>query len=360
MRRMGTEAELPMREQNEPVPIDPVTLEVLRGQLDNVAAEMQLIILKSSHSTIVSESLDATSAVFDRQGRTTAQAVAIPIHLGVLAELGRRFAAAYPEGVAEPGDVYAINDPYAGGTHLPDFAVASPVFFNGALVGYVVTMTHHQDIGGSVPGSTAVQVHDHFAEGLRLPMVRLVAGGRRNADLLELMFANSRTPDNMRGDLNAQIAACETGVERTAALFERWGRATVEAAVNALLDYAERLTRREIERIPDGDYEFEDFMDDDGSGADAEPVRFKLRVRVQGSNIHFDFTGTAPEVKTAINNVPASTISAVYYAVRVLTGIPRPTTTAAIARSPSSCRPGPSSTPTFRPRSTPALCACGG
>ena len=317
---MGAEAELPMREQDEPARIDPVTLEVLRGQLDNVAAEMQLIILKSSHSTIVSESLDATSAVFDRQGRTTAQAVAIPIHLGVLAELGRRFAAAYPEGVAEPGDVYAINDPYAGGTHLPDFAVASPVFFNGALVGYVVTMTHHQDIGGSVPGSTAVQVHDHFAEGLRLPMVRLVAGGRRNADLLELMFANSRTPDNMRGDLNAQIAACETGVERTAALFERWGRATVEAAVNALLDYAERLTRREIERIPDGDYEFEDFMDDDGSGADAGPVRFKLRVRVQGSNIHFDFTGTAPEVKTAINNVPASTISAVYYAVRVLTG----------------------------------------
>ena len=317
---MGAEAELPMREQDEPARIDPVTLEVLRGQLDNVAAEMQLIILKSSHSTIVSESLDATSAVFDRQGRTTAQAVAIPIHLGVLAELGRRFATAYPEGVAQPGDVYAINDPYAGGTHLPDFAVASPVFFNGALVGYVVTMTHHQDIGGSVPGSTAVQVHDHFAEGLRLPMVRLVARGRRNADLLELMFANSRTPDNMRGDLNAQIAACETGVERTAALFERWGRATVEAAVNALLDYAERLTRREIERIPDGDYEFEDFMDDDGSGADAEPVRFKLRVRVQGSNIHFDFTGTAPEVKTAINNVPASTISAVYYAVRVLTG----------------------------------------
>ncbi|MCY3795805.1 MAG: hydantoinase B/oxoprolinase family protein, partial [Gammaproteobacteria bacterium] len=118
-----------MSTQTRSMPVDPVTLEVLRGQLDSVAEEMQLIILKSSHSTIVSESLDATSAVFDRQGRTIAQAVAIPIHLGVLAELGRRFAAAYPDGVAQPGDVYAINDPYAGGTHLPDFAVAAPVFF---------------------------------------------------------------------------------------------------------------------------------------------------------------------------------------------------------------------------------------
>ena len=300
--------------------VDPVTLEVLRGQLDSVAAEMQLIILKCSHSSIVSESLDATSALFDRQGRTIAQAVAIPIHLGVLAELGRRFAAAYPQGAAEPGDVYAINDPYAGGTHLPDFAVAAPVFFAAELVGYVVTMTHHQDIGGSVPGSTAVRVHDHFSEGLRVPMVRLVAGGRRNEDLLALMFANSRTPQNMRGDLNAQIAACEMGVERSRVLFQRWGAATVEAAVEALLNYAERLARREIEQIPDGDYEFEDFMDDDGTGPNARPVRFKLKVSVAGSSIHFDFTGTAPQVKTAINNVPASTISAVYYAVRALTG----------------------------------------
>ena len=274
--------------------VDPVTLEVLRGQLDSVAAEMQLIILKCSHSSIVSESLDATSALFDRQGRTIAQAVAIPIHLGVLAELGRRFAAAYPQGAAEPGDVYAINDPYAGGTHLPDFAVAAPVFFAAELVGYVVTMTHHQDIGGSVPGSTAVRVHDHFSEGLRVPMVRLVAGGRRNEDLLALMFANSRTPQNMRGDLNAQIAACEMGVERSRVLFQRWGAATVEAAVEALLNYAERLARREIEQIPDGDYEFEDFMDDDGTGPNARPVRFKLKVSVAGSSIHFDLHRHCP------------------------------------------------------------------
>ncbi len=299
--------------------IDPVTLEVLRGQLDAAAEEMQLTILKSSYSSIVTESLDATSALFDREGRTVAQAVAIPIHLGVLAELGRRFAKAYPEGKARPGDVYAINDPYAGGTHLPDLGVAAPVFHEDALVGYVVTMTHHQDVGGSVPGSTAIKVHDHFAEGLRIPMVRLVAEGRRDDDLLRLMMANSRTPDNMRGDLNAQIAACSTGVRRFGEIYQRWGAETVDNAIDALLAYAERLTRLEIEKIPDGRYEFTDYLDDDGSGADAPPIPFHCEMTVRGSDIHFDFTGTGDQVRTAINNVPYSAMSAIYFVVRTLT-----------------------------------------
>ena len=308
-------------QQSDPAtPIDPVTLEVLRGQLDSAAQEMQLTILKSSHSTIVSESLDATSALFDRDGRTVAQAVAIPIHLGVLAELGRRFAGAYPDGVAEPGDIYAINDPYAGGTHLPDIGVAAPVFHRGSLVGFVVTMTHHQDIGGSVPGSTAVKVHDHFSEGLRIPMLRLVRAGQRNEDVINLMLANSRTPGNMRGDLNAQMAACSTGVRRFEEICDRWGGATVAAATGALLDYAERLTRIEIEKIPDGEYEFTDYLDDDGSSPDAEPVPMHCKMTVQGSNLHFDFTGTGAQVATAINNVPYSAVSGIFYAVRTLTG----------------------------------------
>ena len=303
-----------------PEAIDPVTLEVLRGQLDSAAQEMQLTILKSSHSTIVSESLDATSAVFDRDGRTVAQAVAIPIHLGVLAELGRRFAAAYPSGVAEPGDIYAINDPYAGGTHLPDIGVAAPVFHADELVGYVVTMTHHQDVGGSVPGSTAVKVHDHFAEGLRIPMLRLVHGGERNEDVLNLMMANSRTPGNMRGDLSAQMAACNTGVRRLGEIYARWGTDTVSRGMVSLLEYAERLTRLEIEKIPDGEYEFTDYLDDDGSSPDAAPIPFHCKMTVSGSDLKFDFTGTGAQVRTAINNVPYSAVSAIFYVVRTLTG----------------------------------------
>ncbi len=303
----------------QPTDIDPVTLEVLRGQLDSAAQEMQITLLKSSHSSIVTESLDATSALFDRDGQTVAQAVAIPIHLGVLAELGRRFAAAYPEGVAEPGDIYAVNDPYAGGTHLPDIGVAAPVFHKERLVGYVVTMTHHQDVGGSVPGSTAVKVHDHFAEGLRIPMLRLIAAGQRDDDLLRLMMANSRTPTNMAGDLNAQIAACSTGVRRFRDVYARWGSQVVDNGMAALLDYAERLTRLEIEKIPDGDYEFTDYLDDDGSSAEAAPIPFRCRMTVSGSDINFDFTGTGDQVRTAINNVPYSAISAIFYVVRTLT-----------------------------------------
>nr|XP_061799976.1 putative D-/L-hydantoinase subunit B [Nerophis lumbriciformis] len=277
-------------------------------------------LLKSSYSTIISESLDATSALFDRAGSTIAQAVSIPIHLGVLAELGKRFAAAYPEGKAMPGDVYAINDPYSGGTHLPDIAVAAPVFFDRRLVGYVVTMTHHQDIGGSVPGSTAINVFDHFAEGLRIPMIRLVKAGETDEDIVAMMMANSRTPDNIRGDLNAQMAACKTGVERLATIVDHWGLEAVNEGTQELLAYAERLTRIEISKIPDGDYCFEDFMDDDGSGPDVEPIPFRLKMTVKGSGVHFDFTGTGAQVTTAINNVPYSAISSVYYAIRTLTG----------------------------------------
>lgn len=301
-------------------PVDPVTLEVLHGQLDSAAQEMQVTILKSSHSTIVSESLDATSALFDRRGRTIAQAVAIPIHLGVLAELGRRFAETYPEGTAEPGDIYAVNDPYAGGTHLPDIGVAAPVFHASRLVGFVITMTHHQDIGGSVPGSAGIKVHDHFAEGLRVPMLKLVNGGEPNEEVIRLMMANSRTPENMRGDLNAQMAACRTGVQRFGEICAHWGTTTVERGIASLLDYAERLTRLEIEKIPDGDYEFTDYLDDDGSSPEAEPITFRCGMTVQGSDIHFDFTGTSDQVRTAINNVPYSAVSAIYFAVRTLTG----------------------------------------
>ena len=305
---------------NKEIGMDPVTLEVLRGQLDAVAEEMQVTLLKSSYSTIISESLDATSAVFDRSGSTVAQAVSIPIHLGVLAELGRRFASAYPPDKASEGDLYAVNDPYSGGTHLPDIAVAAPVFFEKILVGYVVTMTHHQDIGGSVPGSTAIHVHDHHSEGLRLPMIQLASRGKLDEDLVKLMMANSRTPRNIRGDLNAQMASCKTGASRVREIFERWGSDTVNIGMQALLDYAERLTRSEIKKIPNGEYCFEDYMDDDGSGPEAQPIPFKIKLTVDDSDLVFDFAGTGAQVKTAINNVPYSAISSVFYAVRTLTG----------------------------------------
>ena len=300
--------------------VDPVTTEVLRGRLTAVADEMQHALIKSSYSTIVTEALDATCAVYDHSGRTVAQACAIPIHLGALTELGRRFARRFPSGEASPGDVYLVNDPYAGGTHLPDFAVASPVFHEGELVGYVATMTHHQDIGGVAPGSAAAAVYDHHAEGLRIPMIRLATAGVVSEDLMSLLTANSRSPRNMRGDLEAQIAGCRTGEARLTALFDHWGKEEVRAGVDALMDYGERLTRLAIERMEDGEYAFSDWLDDDGLSPEADPVEIRVTLRVKGSELEFDFTGSGGQVGAAINNVPSSTISAVYYAVRLLTG----------------------------------------
>ena len=300
--------------------VDPVTIEVLRGRFTAVADEMQHALIKSSYSTIVTEALDATCAVYDETGRTVAQACAIPIHLGALTELGRRFARRYPPGEAKPGDVYLVNDPYAGGTHLPDFGVASPVFHDGELVGYVSTMTHHQDIGGVAPGSATAAVYDHHAEGLRIPMVRLASEGVVSEDMLNLLTANSRSPRNMRGDLEAQIAGCHTGEARLGAVFEHWGKDKVRAGVDALLDYAERLTRLAIERMKDGEYTFSDWLDDDGLSPDSDPVEIRVTLRVKGSELEFDFTGSGDQVGAAINNVPSSTISSVYYAVRLLTG----------------------------------------
>ncbi len=299
---------------------DPVGLEVLRGRLAAAADEMEHVLLKSSYSSIITEALDATCAVFDAQGRTVAQACAIPVHLGVLCELGRRFAAQYPAGEAEQGDLYIVNDPYSGGTHLPDIAVASPVFCQDTLVGYTAAMVHHQDIGGSAPGSTSASAYDHLAEGVRIPLIRLATAGVMNADAVDLLAANSRSPDNIRGDLSAQIASCRTGEQRLAAIFEEGGVDAVNSGIESLLDYAERLTRQAIQRIPNGDYSFVDQLDDDGMHPDAEPARIQVKISIRGSDIGFDFAGTDGQVKAAINSVRSSTLAVLYYAVRVLTG----------------------------------------
>lgn len=300
--------------------VDPITMEVLRGRFDAIAEEMEYAILRSAYSTIVTEALDATAAVFDERGRTIAQACAIPVHLGTLTELGRRFARHYPEGVAKPGDLYVINDPYQGGTHLPDIAVAAPVFSNKQLVGYVATMTHHQDVGGATPGSASTNVYDHHSEGLRIPMVRLAVDGKLDEDLLAVMTANSRSPENMRGDLLAQVAGCITGERRLSAVCDEYSIEKVRRAIDALMNYAERLTRKAIADIHDGEYSFSDRLDNDGSEDGTEPVEIKVTVHVRGEDIEFDFTGSAPQVRTGINNVSTSTLAAVYYAIRTLTG----------------------------------------
>lgn len=299
---------------------DPVTVEVIRGWLESATEEMQATLVKTAHSPLICEARDATSALFDRKGRTVAQASAMPVHLGVLAELGHRFAAKYPPGEAQPGDLYITNDPYAGGTHMPDIAICAPVFAAGELVGYASTMAHHRDIGGLMPASVSVKARDIQAEGLRLPMIRLARGGKMNSNVLDVIIACSRSAQGFRGDLNAQVAACRTGAKRYAALFEKWSVEQAYAAFAALMDYSETLTRAEIRKVPDGEYTFSDFLDDDALDPDSDPVKIAVKLTVEDDRMIFDFAGTAPQVKAAINNVMASTAAVVYYAVRTLTG----------------------------------------
>lgn len=300
--------------------VDLVTREVVRGWLETAAEEMQNALIRSAHSMLIAEGRDATAALFDEQGRTLAQASSIPVHLGVMVGLGRIIAARYPAGVAEPGDIYATNDPYAGGTHLPDIAVCVPVFHDGALVGYALTMAHHRDIGGLLPGSVSLKARDIHAEGLRIPLVRLARGGTPCEAVWDMITACSRTPRSLRGDLDAQVAGCRTGERRLAELFKRRHPSIVRDAVSSLMDYSERLTRQAIATLPRGRASFVDHLDDDGLDPAAPPARIEASVEVEGDGIVFDFTGSGPAVAAAINNVAASTTAIVYYAVRTLTG----------------------------------------
>lgn len=301
--------------------VDAITLEVLRGRFDAVTEEMQVALIRASYSPIVTEGKDATSAIFDLSGRTISQPSAEPVHLGVLTDPARLIAERYPQGVAQPGDLYISNDPYAGGSsHSPDIAIFAPVFNQQRLVGYTATMTHHTDIGGMAPGSMNVEAIDIHAEGIRIPLLRLAHGGVLNTEVMDLIVAASRAPVNIRGDLNAQIAACKTGVKRLSAIFDEYDYDLVYAAIDELMDYAELMTRKVIAAVPDGIYEWSDCLDSDAITPNGPAIEYKVKIEVSGDEIHFDFTGSAPQMKSALNNVRSSVVAVCYYAVRLLTG----------------------------------------
>jgi N-methylhydantoinase B len=299
------------------VVIDPILLEVLRNRLDAIADEMELTLLKSAASPIVKEGLDASAALFNVRGETVAQAAAIPIHLGALQFAAQRIVLAFPPERMQDGDAFLLNDPYDGGTHLPDITLAVPVFVDGRAVALACTMCHHQDVGGRTPGSVPTDATELYQEGVIIPPTQLFRAGTLDENLLALIARNVRLPDVFTGDLMAQVAAGRLGGQRLRELFAAHGTDAVLGYVEELLARAERLTRAQIETIPDGDYAFEDYLDDDGVNI-GHRVKIAVTVRVKGSTMTFDFTGTDPQVRGPFNSVPASTMSAVYYAVRAI------------------------------------------
>ncbi len=300
--------------------IDPVQLAIFKGLFHSIAEEMGATLKRTAFSPNIKERRDYSTAVFDADGRMVAQGDHMPVHLG---SMPLSVSAAIENRKIGPGDMILVNDPYKGGTHLPDLTLVSAVFRNNRRLFYVACRAHHSDVGGMTPGSMPL-AEEIFQEGLRIPPVTLIRGGKINRDVWDMVLANVRTPEERDGDLAAMLSANRTGERRLLEIVKKYGPAKVRQHTDALLDYAERLTRRAIGRIPDGVYEAEDFLDDDG--ITHTPVRIRARITIRGSKARIDFTGSDPQVGGSINAVRAITASVVYYVFRTLVEVPIPST----------------------------------
>jgi N-methylhydantoinase B len=296
--------------------LDPIFLEVVRNKLSVIADEMELTLLKSSFSSIIKEALDASAAVFDGKGNTIAQASAIPTHLGSLIPAVRKIIELYT-GKMDDGDIFVLNDPYRGGTHLPDICVICPVFQEGHLIAFTASIAHHQDVGGKTPGSTPPDATEIFAEGLIIPPLKLYRAGTRNDDVYHFIASNVRIPDMLEGDVEAQVACALNGRRRLRELCEDYGTEPVMKAFEALQDHAERLTREALRPLSGQSFKFVDYLDDNGIDPHRR-VKIAACLTFKDGSVHVDFTGTDPQTKGALNCVPSSTMAGVYYAIRAV------------------------------------------
>ncbi|WP_129115721.1 hydantoinase B/oxoprolinase family protein [Halegenticoccus tardaugens] len=293
--------------------LDPITLEIMRNRLEGIAEEMGQVLVTSAYSPNIKERRDCSTAVFDADGRLVAQAEHIPVHLGAMPEAVRVVLDRDPE----PGDVYVLNDPFAGGTHLPDVTMVSPIAHEGEVVGYAASRAHHADVGGMTPGSMPAGAREIYQEGLRLPPVPLVRRGEINDDVMALLLANVRNGSERRADLRAQIAANDRAGDRVRALIESEGKARVLAAFDAVIDYSRDRMAAELGALPDGRYAARDALE--GDGVTDEDVPIEVAVEIDGERVEVDFSGTAPQVAGNVNAPFAVAASAVYFVVRCVT-----------------------------------------
>ncbi|HLZ55732.1 MAG TPA: hydantoinase B/oxoprolinase family protein [Ktedonosporobacter sp.] len=297
--------------------VNPISLEIFRSALTAIAEEMGTVLTLSSYSPNIKERRDFSCALFDAQGRLVAQGDHMPVHLGAM-----------PDSVASalktfqqfaPGDIIVLNDPFLGGSHLPDITLISPIFAQiegkPRLIGFAANRAHHSDVGGMSPGSMPLAT-EIYQEGVIIPPLKLWEAGQLNQPLLTLILRNIRTPDERRGDLAAQVAANRTAIRRMQELVERWGLSVLEEHIEALIAYARRITEATIEAIPDGVYRFTDSLDDDGVSNDLVPITGT--VTVAGKRITVDFSGSSLQVRGNVNTVEAVAKSATYYVVRCL------------------------------------------
>lgn len=294
--------------------IDPITLAVVKSALDSIVDEMAYTVIRTARSEIIKDVMDYSAALCDAEGRMIAQARTIAQHLGAVPDAMQSVLAEFRDDL-HPGDVVAMNDPYQGGMHIPDVFLFMPIFWEGALEAFAVVIGHQTDMGGRVPGSNASDSTEIYQEGLRLPPVKLYERGEPSRSVRRIIEKNVRVPERVLGDLGAQYAACRVGERELGRLLARYGRAEVRRYAAELLDYAERLTRAEIARWPRGTFRFTDHLDSDGLSDEPVPLSVAITVRPDG-HLTCDWTGSAPQVRAALNSTLSFTKSCTYLSVR--------------------------------------------
>jgi N-methylhydantoinase B/oxoprolinase/acetone carboxylase alpha subunit len=328
--------------------VDPIELELFKNVFIAISEEMAAVLGRTALSPNIKERKDFSCALFNRAGETLAQGSHIPVHLGAMP---LSVQAALRSVTFEKGDLVILNDPYRGGTHLPDITCISPVFLGGRLSFFVANRAHHSDVGGMTPGSMPLAT-ELFQEGLIIPPLKLYSRGRMNRDVFDLILANVRTPDERRGDLLAQVAANEIGRARLEEAVARFGAGKVHLYSRLIQDYSEKFLRQTLRGVPDGDYDFADNLDDDGMSP--EPIRIGVRISIRGEKAIVDFGASAPQTEGGVNANYAITCSAVLYVFRCLveedipfnTGLMRPLEIRAPKRSivnaefPAACAGG--------------------
>lgn len=325
--------------------VDPIELSIFQNAVHSIAEEMGATLRRTALSPNIKERRDYSCAIFDGNARVIAMGDHMPVHLG---SMPMSVETAVAQLALEPGDIAVLNDPYAGGTHLPDITMVLPVFLEDASrpAFYIANRAHHADVGGMFPGSMG-PAREIFQEGLRIPPVRLVRAGKIDEEMQALILLNVRTPQERRGDLDSQIGACRVGELRIRELALRYGFARAQDLIDGLLDYSERLVRAEVKKLPAGQFAAEDWLDDDG--VRDEPVRIAalLTVDPEAGTVEVDFSGSSAQVEGSVNAVRAITLSACFYVLRCLlpedapatAGILRPLTLKTPAGSVVDARP---------------------
>jgi N-methylhydantoinase B len=293
--------------------VDPITLAVVKSALDAIVDDMAYTVIRTARSEIIKDVMDYSAALCDARGRMIAQAKTIAQHLGAIPDAMASVLAQFT-GDLQPGDVVIMNDPYEGGMHLPDVFMFMPVFADDALQAFAVVIGHQTDMGGRVPGSNASDSTEIYQEGLRIPAVKFYERGVRSRTVARIIEKNVRVPDRVLGDLGAQYAACRVGEREYLKLLRRYGTGTTHVYEEALLDYAERLTRAEIGRWPSGRFTFTDHLDDDGLSD--TPIPLTVTITVHEDHLTCDYTGSSPQVKAALNSTLSFTKSCTYLSVR--------------------------------------------